>query len=123
MVWVNDQTIGDEEVLWRRISQEALRVDPATGEVARRSDGAFRTKELSVHIAALTTKELVLAKYPAARLVGFAAGAVRSLGLIVARDPTPDDPSHAIVARGDDPGARLTNAQARELNKVANWVD
>jgi hypothetical protein len=122
MVWVDDVAIGDEEVLWRRIAPEHFRPDQVTGE-RRRSDGAFRTQELSVHRACLANKETILSGYPTHRLVALTAGIVRAIGLIIAKDPTEDDPSHAIVDRQDNPGGKLTGAQATKLNNAATWVD
>lgn len=123
MVPVDDPDIEDETVLWRRISPKHLRPGPLTYDLTQRSDSSFRTGEISVHIASLTSLEAVKEKYPTHRVAAITAGAIRRIGCIVIKDPTEEDISHALVLRGDDPGARITNAQAREINNAAKWAD
>lgn len=119
--WVDDPTIGDDAVLWRRINSADVVVDPATGAV-RASTGAYLTAEMSVHIASETTVETVLANYPGFRLTAFTAGDARSAGCIVVRDPLAEDASHAIVCRSDDHTRRLSKAQAKAIRNADHWV-
>jgi hypothetical protein len=118
---VDDPTIGDDVLLWRRIAPERVRVDHETGE-QRPSDSAFRTEQMSVHIASLTGRDAVLANYPNHRLMELSAGEARGEGFIIVRDPLPEDPSHALVLRGDNPGQRPTKSQAKKLANCARWV-
>lgn len=121
--YADDATIADEEVLWRRLIPEWVR---AEGETVRISEGAFRTHEMSVHIASLTSAGQVLASYPGVRLARFTAGDVRATGCILFRAPTEEDPSHAIVCRRDhrpDNPRRLTGSQAKGIANRCTVLD
>ena len=115
---VDDPTIGDDEVLWRRIRPEW---------VQREQDGTIRpasvafidrtpSREVSVHIASLTDQDRVLQAYPEDSLVAIKAGHPRSLGYAIVRDPTPEDPSHALICPSPNKG------DARKIAKQYNWV-
>jgi hypothetical protein len=119
---VDDLTIGDDVLLWRRIAPEHVGVDQGTGQ-ERASDSAFRTEQMSVHIASQTNRDAVLKEYPKDKLMEFSAGEARREGFIIVRDPLPEDPSHALVLRGDNPGQRPTKSQAKKLANCARWVD
>lgn len=119
--WVDDPTIGDDTILWRRINPADIVVEPATGTV-RASTGAYRTAEMSVHIASKTTVEPVLANYPGFRLTGFTAGSARRAGCIVVRDPLPEDSSHALVCQPDDHTRSLSKKQAKAIRDAADWI-
>ena len=116
--WADDPTIAAGTVLWRRIAVAQLRVDDA-GKVTP-SDSAFRTQEMSVHIAELTSVETVLGQYPTHRIMAFTADLARSVGCVVVRDPVGDDPSHALVVRAD--GKSLSKAQAKQIALAVTWV-
>jgi len=77
---------------------------------------------MSVHIASLTGRDAVLANYPNHRLMELSAGEARGEGFIIVRDPLPEDPSHALVLRGDNPGQRPTKSQAKKLANCARLV-
>ena len=114
---VDDPSIGDEVLLWRRILRNWLHREP-DGTV-RPASFAFIDRlsgELSVHIAALTTPSQALAGRPEDSLVAIRAGLPRSFGLAIVRDPTPDDPSHALIC----PSPK--RAQASKLSERAIWV-
>jgi len=71
----DDQSIGDDVVLWRGITPEQIKPDGAA------SDGAFRTKEMSVFIAVETDRAAVLAKLrPGTRLRRSPRGTSGTLG-------------------------------------------
>ncbi len=118
---VDDPTIGDDGLLWRRIAPEQIRVDEETRE-QRASDSAFRTDQMSVHIASVTSRDAILAHYPNDKLMEFSAGEARGEGFIIVRDPLPEDASHALVLRADSPGQRPTKSQAKRLANRARWV-
>src|SRR5436305_1384418 len=113
----DDPSIGDDEILWRRILPDWVHREP---------DGSTRPQsiamvdrnsgELSVHIAALTTVEAILKKRPGDYVVAFRAGAPRGWGLKVVRDPDPDDPSHALVCPSPN------QSQAKKLARCCVWV-
>jgi hypothetical protein len=115
---VDDRSIADDEILWRRIIPEWL---------CREADGTIRpgkvafidrlSGEVSVHIASiLGDPNLALRGRPADSLAAIKAGHPRSLGLAVVRDPKPDDPSHALLCPSPTPG------KARQIAKQAVWV-
>ncbi len=117
---VDDSEINGHELLWRRIAPEDLRFDPVSGPYC--SDGAFRTAQMSVHVASRTSLPSVLKNYPQHSVAEFDVGFVRSIGCIVVSDRTPDDPSHALVCRQDDPTKRLSGSQASRIAKSARLV-
>ena len=95
---VDDPTINDDEVLWRRLLPEWLHTEES-GRIRARSFAFIdrRSGELSVHIASLTSQGRVLAGRPNDRIAAFKAALPRSLGFAIVRDPTSDDPSHALI--------------------------
>lgn len=112
----DDQSIGNSELLWRRIhpSQIDWNANPP-----RVSSGAFNTTDgLSVSIASETTIEALTRIYPHDSVVEFEAGFARSLGCIIQRDETPDDPAHALVW-GPRSRGRLTQSQMNRLRNGA----
>ena len=120
--WVDDSTISNDALLWRRIAPRDIRIDPQTGHETV-SSAAFRTQQMSVHIASLTNIQNVLANYPNDRLAQFRAREVRAVGCIVIGNPLQDDPSHALVCRNDDHTQRLTKFQARQIANSAQLVN
>lgn len=121
----DDPTIGDSEVLWRRIlPRDDWKTEDSAGNV-RPSSAAFRddlSGEISVHIAALTSKETVLDGHPDHSIASITARDARDQGYLVVRRPEADDPSHALLI----PGPQLTPTsvikRARKLAKAAKWV-
>lgn len=120
--WADDSTISDDALLWRRIAPDDIRVDPQTGHETI-SSAAFRTKQMSVHIASLTNTQNVLANYPNERLAEFRARDARAVKCIVIGDPLQNDPSHALVCRNDDYTQRLTKSQAKQLANCARLIN
>ena len=121
--WVDDTaTIPDRARLWRGISSHHIKSqnDPPSLQ-------ALVTGEVSVNIAEETTYAEVVAKGHREdhswRLWEFTARDVRNVGCIVDRDPLPDDPSHAVVLRGDSPGKRLKESQAKRIIQNGRWAD
>ncbi len=112
----DDPTIPDDERLWRRIAPNQLK--PIDGTGFEISSAAFRDKtgDLSVHLASLTTRERVLASWPAFSLAELRAAVPRSLEMKVVRDPLPEDPSHALVC------PYATKRQAKELARRSTLV-
>ncbi len=108
----DDTSIGDDEILWRRFHPTQMAPDEPIEELTA-SSGVFRDKEMSVHIASLTSLPIVRAKYPEHGIVSFTAAAARAEGLVVVRDPIPEDESHALVCRSD--GTKITKTQAKAL--------
>lgn len=125
--WGNDPSIPDIAPLWRGIPPDQIKLDPNTGRAVP-STGALITYEVSVRIGSETTPQVVIEKGRARgvqwRLWEFTAGAARRAGCIVDRDPEPDDPSHAVVLRADDPGnKRIRGSSAKMLIEAGRWQD
>lgn len=78
---------------------------------------------MSVHIASLANPKRLLEQYPGYQFAAFTAGVAREIGCFVMRAPTPEDPSHAVVVRADNPGARLTGGQALRFKNAAVLVN
>jgi hypothetical protein len=115
---VDDPTINDDETLWRRILPDWIHTEES-GRVRAKSF-AFIDRlsgELSVHIAAMTNRDAVLAIRPKDRIVAFKAGLPRSLGFAIVRDPTPDDPSHGLIC----PSPK--GAKAKAIAEQAKLID
>ena len=105
-VRVDDGSIGDDEILWRRLIPAWIVRNP-DGTFLRASSAAFDDGidgEVSVHLASLTTTDRVLEGRRDDSVVALPARFPRSLGHVVVRDPKPDDPSHALIC--PPPGLR-----------------
>lgn len=115
---VDDPSIGDDEVLWRRIIPEWVQHEP-DGQV-RPSSIAFidrRSGEVSVHLASiLIDPARALAGRPADSLAAVQVRHPRTLGYAIVRDPQPDDPSHALICPCP------TKSHARQLARQSTWV-
>jgi hypothetical protein len=114
---VDDPTIRDDEVLWRRIIPVWLHATTA-GEV-RPASIAFIDRlsgELSVHLASLANIDGVLSGHAEESVAAIAAAIPRSLGYALVRDPTPEDPSHALIC----PSPRRPDA--KKLATASIWI-
>src|SRR5579863_7994279 len=90
-------SIKDEEDLWRRVLPLKDCFYRFGNAQWRPSSAVFldRTnRELSVHVASLTSPEMVLANYPHNSLVAIKASFPRGLGCLVCPDPLGEDKSH-----------------------------
>jgi hypothetical protein len=121
----DDPTIVDNEPLWRRIR-------PLPGWIHRNSDGSFRPSsmafldnidgELSVHLANLTTQEAVLRDRATESIAELLARVPRSLGYAIVRDPTPEDPSHALICPLANIPEKRRKQHARIMAGECRWV-
>lgn len=122
--WRNDDTVSDDEILWRVIHDGLYRPHPFLPEHFVASGSAYRKVELSVFIASQTTQDRVLNRWPPGdSLVAFTAGYVRNeLGLIIVHDPkdTDPDPAHRLVGRNDH--ICMPKGIAKQLALKAEWV-
>lgn len=109
----NDESIGNSERLWRRVHPYQIKWTLNPPVV---STGAFNTADgVSVSIASETTLELLTQNYSEQSVVEFQAGYARSLGCILQRDPTPEDPAHVLVW-GPKARGRLNSKQLDGLS-------
>lgn len=112
----DDPTIGKSERLWRRIHPFQINWNANPPIV---STGAFNTSDgLSVSIASETTLEALTQSHPEDSVVEFEAGFARSLGCLIFRDPTEEDPAHALVW-GPKSRGRLSKTQMDSLRNAA----
>ena len=113
--WVDDDTIPDEEGLYRRIS---CRWYVEKREGMRVSSGAFKTERLSVDLSSLTIPEQTFsrAEEPTVGVVSFAAGLARREGKVIVRKPECGNPAHAIAY------GCISSRGARRLRNASEWV-
>jgi hypothetical protein len=119
---VDDPTINDEDMLWRRIVNDPTRVT-YSDDGWRVSSVAFidrYTGRVSVHLAKLTSQQAALNDRPNEGLVEIAAGLPRRLGLIVDYDPTDEDESHCVIHPPG--GGAISKSKARTLAQAAQWL-
>lgn len=107
----DDPSILDPDPLWRRI--HPLQVVPdgrggsrvSSAAMTDSSDGTGMSVTLGREAqAAGVTPALALSRHPGLGLASLLAGECRRQSQILARDPTPDDPHHALV-EGEKPKA------------------
>ena len=119
---VDDPTIGDDEVLWRRVSPEQI-------HSAEESDPppppslAFKSNvvKISVNRSSLTTVDATLDGYPQHSLLGVTAGSVRAAGCRVAGQPVEGNAAHVLIL-GSGPDGRLKPPEAKRIAAHATWV-
>jgi hypothetical protein len=116
----NDPSIGDHEVLLRRVQPEWL-VPGGEGRL-RIASAAFKNEELSVLFRALLMKQRrpipnVLAGRAGQCLCSITAGLAREVNQGVVYDAAPpNDPAHGLVI------GKKTRAVANRLAREAAWV-
>lgn len=118
--WRDDPTIADDAILWRRIRPDWIVFDQNTGRY-RPTSQAFHDSRgghpMSVHLAEIAQRpEVVLAGQEGYGLVSFTSGLAREMSQAIVRDPTPNDPSHALVA------GRKTGAVSSRFARESVWI-
>jgi hypothetical protein len=114
--------ITGDVVLWRRIPNRADRVslDGQGGLCPSSSNFKHQDDELSIHLADLTSEELVLSGHDGFGLAAIKAGDVRRIlgaGAVICTDPQDAaDPAHKIIC------FKVSGSQAKRLAKAATWV-
>jgi hypothetical protein len=115
----NDESISNGERLWRRVQPTQINWEIYPPVV---STGAFNTTDgMSVSIASETTIEALTTNYPEDSVVEFEVGFARSLGCIVVRDPTTEDPAHAVLW-GPRLRGRLQQSQKNALRNASKLI-
>ncbi len=127
----DDPAIGDDERLWHRIHPSQVERDES-GQIVRDENGrarvisgAFRDhagEGTSVHIASLADLEALRRRFPEYGLMEITAEEARRAGCIVVPAPEPEDRSHALLMRRENPPMRLTKNQARDIRNSARWI-
>lgn len=121
----DDPSIPDQARLWRAVLPVYLKPPNTILPGQDFSTAAFKTQEMSVYLIDETSRAALEAKFPdGTRFREFTAKAARDAGFIVVRVPNDDgDLSHALVLRGDNPGARPTPRAVIKLTKASKWAD
>jgi hypothetical protein len=117
----NDETLEDEERLFRRIKPEHVFYDEAEARY-RPQSLAFRDGndgEVSVYVSSMTTVESVLDGHPGFSLAAILAGLPRSHGCIVAKTPEDSNPAHRVIVHATKGGMRKVS---KILADKAVWV-
>ena len=122
-MFVDDKSIPDDSEIWRRIHPDQL---TEKGGRLRPSSAAFEDSDenspMSVHLAEVIRRAriapeiLLLGKAYGTGLASIKVRTFRQDGQSIVRDPTADDPSHALIC-GPKPGS-VRKKWARE----AVWV-
>jgi hypothetical protein len=114
----DDESIGDDSALWRRIRPDWAIYDENLGR-RRPTSQAFQNRGdgMSVLLGAeVESPEVAVESVPGYGLVSFTAGLVRQLDQLVARDPTPEEAAHALVV------GNKTGPVKRTLAESALWL-
>lgn len=120
---IDDRTIPNEAIIWRRIHPNFIDWDDNL-KARRPSSGAFQdssNSSMSVIIAADVEKDgrsplEILKNYPNHGIASITADLVRECKQIIVREPTVDEPAHAVVIGSKSKPIR------RKLAQNADWV-
>ena len=115
---MDDLTIANDQVLWRRIHPSQVVASggdrPSSGAFDESNDGTGMSASLA--LPGRDPKELLVNVKPGSGIVSFTAQQARDLGFTLARVPTLEDPHH-VELRGKN-----TKAVRRALARQATWV-
>lgn len=127
---VDDSSILDNDLLWRRILDQPAWWTKDVGGVLRPSSASFldrETGEVSVQLAKLTTIDKSSNVIKSAGIAEIKVVIPRNLGLIVASDPllnqidiSKNDESHTLICPTQ--GRQITKSQARSMAKAAQMI-
>lgn len=117
--WEDDGSIGDGEIVLRRISNQSHVFDESLGR-SRPSSQAFLQNGpdglVSVYLESETTHTDVVAGGPEPFLAAITVGALRQLGLGVVRDPSSGGPGHCVIT------GRKTRGILNRITRQAQWI-
>jgi hypothetical protein len=119
MTRIDDETLGDERILWRRILRHWIINDEGRDRPQSIAFVDRRTFEISVFVADMTDEDSLMSKYPGESLAAIPAGLPRSLGGIVARTPENPDPAHRVIVY---PTQGAMRKASKILAEHAEWV-
>ena len=112
----DDPTIDDAAFLWRRVPPWHVTFD-SREQRWRPSSAAFDDKEMSVVLAVESRgSDSVLTGHEGYGLVAITAGLARQRGQVIARDPTDDEPAHAVVV------GRKADSTLKAFARSAIWI-
>lgn len=113
----DDPTIGDNEVIWRRIPESWVIWDDNLKRKRPTSQFFRQDGPVSVYIAsAAHSAQAVMEEGKEKYLVALPVGFVRKHGLGIVRDATSGGLGHALVH------GRITRSMSEKMAKAATWV-
>ncbi len=115
----DDTSIGDDDIVLRRVSERAYIFDENLGRF-RPSSQAFLQNGpdglVSVYLESETTHSAVACEGPEPYLAFISAGELRELGLGIVRDPSSGGPGHCEIT------GRKTRGMLNRIARQAQWV-
>ena len=112
----DDTRIGDDEIVFRRISQ-CFVVRDENLHTMRPSTQAFKQRDLSVYLRSQTTPEAVASEGTEPYMVSLRVSLLREEGLGIVLDPSSGGPGHCRIT------GRRTKGKLNRIVKDAKWVD
>jgi hypothetical protein len=115
----DDPSIPSEEDLYRNVLDTCLIREQVSGRFRLTSDTfRDRSEEISVNLSSLVTpaQSLSLGIPRHLGVVAITAGEARQLGQIVAKDPIPENPAHALIC------GHQTRSIRKQMAETARWV-
>lgn len=128
--YIDDATITDDVVLWRRIRpeqwtrDEERRYRPSSVNFKERKDKDGRLEPVSVYNAdEVSGPEAIMSDWPEYGLVSITAGMARSYGRGIARDyEGGKNPGHCLLFRLPGQSSSQANKSSEKLARAATWV-
>ncbi len=119
--FTDDPTIGDDQIIWRRVS-DAQTVYDSNLKRKRLSSACFnqngRANPVSVYIASETqSARAVMEEGTEPFLAALTVGFIRQLHLGIIRDSSSGSPGHALLL------GRKTKSTLDKMARTAKWVD
>jgi len=118
--FANDPTIGDNEIIWRRIHENQV-VDDNNLKRKRPSTACFQDGSdgyMSVYIASeALSSQAIMQGVKEHFLASLSVGFIRQFGLGITRDPSSGGPGHAILL------GKKTGSIQNQMAKTATWVE
>jgi hypothetical protein len=117
---VDDEDLGDERLLYRRIIPAWIIHEDGKHRpqsVALNKDR--HTHEVSVFVADMTDVNALMKDYPNQSLIAFQAAIPRSCGGIIAKTPENPDPSHRVLCY---PTSGAMGRAAKMIVDKSQWV-
>ena len=115
----DDASIGDGEVVIRRVSERSYAFDENLGRFRPSSQTFLQNGPdglVSVYLASETTPAQVSREGPEPYLASITAGELRELGLGIVRDPSSGGPGHCEIT------GRKTRGTLNRIARQAQWV-
>jgi hypothetical protein len=119
MTRIDDESLGDDRILWRRILPHWIINEEGRDRPQSIAFVDRRSFEISVFVADMTDEDSLMSKYPGESLAAIPAGLPRSLGGIVARTHENPDPAHRVIVF---PTPSAMKKASKILAENASWI-